>query len=77
MATVLQQTIPRLLETLGPERLVFGTGMPLKYGKAALLKLELLDAPPAAKERLAHENMERLLGCGAVRSPKEARRGED
>jgi predicted TIM-barrel fold metal-dependent hydrolase len=62
MTTVLQQTIPRLLETLGPERLVFGTGMPLKYGKAALLKLELLEAPPAVKERLAHENMERLLG---------------
>jgi hypothetical protein len=35
--------------------------MPLKYGKAALLKLELLEAPPAAKERLAHENMERLM----------------
>jgi uncharacterized protein len=62
MATVLQQSIPRLLEALGPERLVFGTGMPLKYGKAALLKLELLDAPPETKERLAHENMERLLG---------------
>jgi predicted TIM-barrel fold metal-dependent hydrolase len=61
MATVLQQSIPRLLEALGPERLVFGTGMPLKYGKAALLKLELLEAPPATKERLAHENMERLL----------------
>jgi predicted TIM-barrel fold metal-dependent hydrolase len=62
MATVLQQSIPRLLEALGPERLVFGTGMPLKYGKAALLKLELLEAPPAIKARLAHENMERLLG---------------
>jgi predicted TIM-barrel fold metal-dependent hydrolase len=62
MATVLQQSIPRLLEALGPERLVFGTGMPLKYGKAALLKLELLEAPPATKEQLAHKNMERLLG---------------
>jgi hypothetical protein len=62
MATVLQQSIPRLLETLGPERLVLGTGMPLKYGKAALLKLELLEAPPAVKARLAHENMDRLLG---------------
>jgi uncharacterized protein len=61
MAKVLQQSIPRLLEALGPDRLVFGTGMPLKYGKAALLKLELLEAPPATRERLAHENMEQLL----------------
>jgi uncharacterized protein len=61
MATVLQQSIPRLLEQLGPERLVFGTGMPLKYPSAALLKLELLEAPPDVKERLAHGNMERLL----------------
>jgi uncharacterized protein len=66
MATLLQQSIPRLLEALGPDRLVFGTGMPLKYGKAALLKLELLDVPPATRERLAHENMERLLGCAAL-----------
>jgi hypothetical protein len=36
--------------------------MPLKYGKAALLKLELLEAPPSVKARLAHENMDRLLG---------------
>lgn len=36
--------------------------MPLKYGKAALLKLELLEAPPAVKARLAHENIDRLLG---------------
>lgn len=62
MATVLQRSIPRLLEQLGPDRLVFGSGMPLKYPKAALLKLELLEAPQDVKERLAHRNMERLLG---------------
>jgi predicted TIM-barrel fold metal-dependent hydrolase len=64
MATVLQRSIPRLIEVLGPERLVFGTGMPLKYAKAALLKLELLAAPTAVKEQLARGNMERLLGIG-------------
>jgi hypothetical protein len=62
MATVLQRSIPRVLEQLGPDRLVFGTGMPLKYPKAALLKLDLLEAPHEVKERLAHGNMERLLG---------------
>jgi predicted TIM-barrel fold metal-dependent hydrolase len=62
MATVLQRSIPALLEQLGPERLVFGSGIPLKYPSAALLKLELLQAEPAVKELLSHGNIERLLG---------------
>ena len=61
MATVLQRTIPMLLDRLGPGRLVFGTGMPLKIPGPALLKLELLQAPPAVKAQLAAGNMERLL----------------
>jgi predicted TIM-barrel fold metal-dependent hydrolase len=61
MTTVLHQSLPRLLESLGPERLVFGTGMPLKTPGPALLKLQLLEAPPPAKELLARGNMERLL----------------
>lgn len=61
MATVLQASIPKLLEALGPGRLVFGTGMPLKYAGPALLKLELLEVSPEVKERLAHTNAERLL----------------
>jgi predicted TIM-barrel fold metal-dependent hydrolase len=62
MATVLQRTIPALLERLGPRRLVFGTGMPLKIPGAATLKLQLLDTPMETKNLLAHENIERLLG---------------
>ena len=62
MATVLQRSIPALLEQLGPERLLFGSGMPLKYAKSALLKLELLEAPPPVKEQIAAGNMLRLLG---------------
>jgi predicted TIM-barrel fold metal-dependent hydrolase len=61
MATVLQKSLPALLDRLGPERLVFGSGMPLKAASPALLKLELLEALPAVKERLAHRNMEQLL----------------
>lgn len=63
MATVLQRSIPLLLEKLGPERLVFGTGMPLKIAGPALLKLELLDAPAEVKAQLGSGNMERLLKC--------------
>jgi predicted TIM-barrel fold metal-dependent hydrolase len=62
MATVLQRTIPLLLERLGPRRLVFGTGMPLKIPGPAIQKLQLLEAPPQVKDQLARGNMERLLG---------------
>jgi predicted TIM-barrel fold metal-dependent hydrolase len=61
MATVLQRSIPTLIERLGAGRLVFGTGMPLKYPGAAVLKLELLEVPPAVRASLAGGNMERLL----------------
>jgi predicted TIM-barrel fold metal-dependent hydrolase len=61
MATVLQRTIPMLLERLGAKRLLFGTGMPLKIPGPAVLKLELLDAPAEVKAQLAAGNMERLI----------------
>lgn len=63
MATVLQGTISTLIERLGPDRLVFGSGIPLKTPGPALLKLELLEVPAAARDQLAHGNMERLLGA--------------
>jgi hypothetical protein len=61
MATVLQRTIPTLLQRLGARRLMFGTGMPLKIPGPAVLKLELLDAPAEVKAQLAGGNIERLL----------------
>ena len=61
MATVLQRTIPTLLQRLGPRRLLFGTGMPLKIPGAAVLKLQLLDAPAEVKAQLAGDNLQRLL----------------
>ena len=61
MAAVLQRSIPQLMEKLGPSRLVFGTGMPLKIPGAAVLKLELLQAPPDVKAMLAGQNMRALL----------------
>ena len=61
MATVLQRTIPTLLERLGPRRLIFGTGAPLKIPGPAVLKLQLLDAPAEVKAQLAGGNMQRLL----------------
>jgi uncharacterized protein len=62
MATVLQKSIPALLSKLGANRLIFGTGMPLKIPGPAVLKLELLDAPAEVKQRIGGGNMRRLLG---------------
>lgn len=61
MATVLQKSIPQLLARLGPKRLVFGTGMPLKIPGPAVLKLDLVEAPSEVKEQIASGNMQRLL----------------
>jgi predicted TIM-barrel fold metal-dependent hydrolase len=61
MASVLQRSIPILLERLGARRLVFGTGMALKIPGPALLKLQLLDVPAEVKAQLAAGNMQRLL----------------
>ena len=62
MATVLQRTIPALLERLGTRRLLFGTGTPLKIPGPAVLKLQLLDAPAEVKAQLTSGNINRLLG---------------
>jgi predicted TIM-barrel fold metal-dependent hydrolase len=67
MATVLQRTIPMLLDKLGPRRLLFGTGMPLKIPGPAILKLDLLDAPEEVKSLLAGGNMLSLLGNDQAR----------
>ncbi|MBL8228174.1 MAG: amidohydrolase family protein [Bryobacterales bacterium] len=50
-----------LLGTLGEDRVVFGTGMPFHYPDPALVKLEILDAAPAVKQKIAQGNAARLL----------------
>jgi len=54
--------IPRLLDNPGPERLLFGTGMPFKYVDPVLLKLEKLCAPEEAKRMIAGGSARSLLG---------------
>lgn len=53
--------IATLLANLGPERLVFGSDMPIKYPDPALLKLEVLDAMEELQERIRNGNAARLL----------------
>lgn len=58
--------LPQLLEALGPERLLFGTGMPFKYIDPVLLKMEKLEATADAKEMIFSENALDLLAKDAV-----------
>lgn len=57
----LANEIGALVQTLGEDRVLFGTGMPFHYPDPALAKIEILDAPPATKEKIAHGNAARLL----------------
>ena len=61
LSALLANEIGRLVSTLGPDRLVFGTGMPLKYLDPALLKLDVLDAPEEVKDRIRRHNAAAVL----------------
>ncbi|MBK9169607.1 MAG: amidohydrolase family protein [Bryobacterales bacterium] len=50
-----------LLRVLGPDRLVFGTGIPFHYPEPALVKLELLDVSSDVKEKIRRGNAARWL----------------
>jgi predicted TIM-barrel fold metal-dependent hydrolase len=49
-----------LLETVGAERFVFGTGAPLRLPENGVAKLDLLDLDDAAREDIEHRNLARL-----------------
>lgn len=59
---VLRRGLPRLLEVVGSEKVVFGTGLPLKGPHSALLKLQLLEVDDATRQAIASGNLTRLLG---------------
>ncbi len=56
LSAVLGNEIGQLITNLGPERLMFGTGMPFNYPDPALVKLEVLDASEADKEKIRSQN---------------------
>ena len=62
LSAVRQAAIRQLLDNLGTERIVFGTGMPFKYPDPALVKLEVLEATEEEKEAICWKNATRLLG---------------
>ncbi len=56
LSATLGDELAALLSTVGPDRLVFGSGMPFKYADPALLKLEVLDASEEVKEKIRSGN---------------------
>jgi len=62
LTALMRAEIKQLIKNLGAKHVVFGTGMPFKYPGPPLVKLEMLDATEAQKERIRWKNAARLLG---------------
>ena len=60
--SVLGNEMGRLIDNLGPSRVVFGTGMPFSYPDPALLKLEVLKASQDVKDQILAGNAAKWLG---------------
>jgi hypothetical protein len=62
MAVFIGKEIQALVAALGAQRVLFGSGMPLKYVDPALLKLKHLDVSPTEKSAILGGNLQDLLG---------------
>ncbi|MPY87004.1 MAG: amidohydrolase family protein [Luteitalea sp.] len=62
----LENEVGQLIENLGPERVVFGSGMPFHYPDPAIVKMEILDVSEAVKEGIRRRNVARLLRLPAA-----------
>jgi len=56
LSAVLANEIGQLIKNVGADRVVFGTGMPFNYPDPSLVKMEVLDAGEADKERIRWKN---------------------
>ena len=56
LSAVLANELGQLITNMGAERVMFGTGMPFNYPDPALVKLEILDASEADKEKIRSQN---------------------
>jgi predicted TIM-barrel fold metal-dependent hydrolase len=61
LTALIANEIGQLVRSLGEDRILFGSGMPFHYPDGAILKLEVLDATPAIKEKIARSNARNLL----------------
>ncbi len=56
------QTIARLADAIGAERLLFGSGAPFKEVLPALLKLQTIACSEEVRQRIAYQNAAEMLG---------------
>ncbi len=61
MTAVMGNNIGAVIDAYGAESIVFGTGIPFKYPRPALLKVEVLQADEAQKEKILSGNLRRIL----------------
>ena len=52
-----------LLETIGSERFVFGTGQPLRLPETSVAKLDLLDLPTERRRAIESENLQAMISA--------------
>lgn len=64
ISSVLDNELGRLIENVGEDRIVFGTGMPFHYPGPPIVALEALEAPEAVKAKIRSGNAARLLPTG-------------
>jgi len=62
LSAVMADETRALMDNLGADRLVFGTGMPFKYADPALVKLDVLAASEDEKDLIRSGTAARLLG---------------
>ncbi|MCC6540381.1 MAG: amidohydrolase family protein [Bryobacterales bacterium] len=62
LTALLTNEIGRLIQVLGADRVLFGSGMPFHYPEGAVAKLEVLDAAADVKAKIARGNAKALLG---------------
>jgi hypothetical protein len=62
LTTEFGNEVGRLLDSLGQDRVLFGTGMPFHYPGPALARIEMLQAGEAVKDAIRFRNAERWLG---------------
>ncbi|MCF7853486.1 MAG: amidohydrolase family protein [Candidatus Pacebacteria bacterium] len=61
MPSAYGQTIAGLLDAVGADRFLFGSGAPFKEILPSLLKLDTIDCAEDTRRRIAHENARTLL----------------
>jgi predicted TIM-barrel fold metal-dependent hydrolase len=61
LSALVENELGALIRNLGEDRIVFGTGMPFHYPDPAIVKMEVLDASAATKEKIRRGNAARIF----------------